>query len=685
MQRDYNVIDDDFDRNLSNAEIERAWERFFQVYKEDLKSVALSWPDETSIKVDWWELDKSNPDLAEEVIEDPNRVLDIAERVVDDEVAFEGMRTPDVRVENLGEAYTRNVEGIRVADQKTLVQFDGMAQQATEVMAKMLIGAYECRACGNTVHVEQTDPINEQQPNGCGQCEKRSKFDLNKDKSTFVDAQKVTVQDLFDRVPNDKEPGQVQVWLEGDLAGEVKAGQMVRVVGIIDSEPRIKGSKRTTTRDFYCRAVNVKRLEDVEMPDNLSEDEIQEWRSMAQQTDFLEHIAQAVAPGFQGNIMERVAIALSLVGGCGRSTNADHDHRGDIHLLLIGDPGLAKSALMRSAKDLVHGAAIVDAKNASKSGLTATVVRDDWTGRWALDLGAMPLTDRSICFIDELDKARKREIGALHEPMEQQTCSVSKAGITASIPARSTVIASANPEHGVWEDRVTPADQLDLPGTILSRFDMILPFFDEPDAEEDEELAEKVIAKAQGKQETSEIDRSMFRRVIQHARDHISPTLTDEAAGLLQKDYVETRKRHSSGSVAITPRQLEAMVRLAQAHARLCLREQATVTDAEFAIDMTHYWLDRLTSQTVGDGYDISLIEVGHGASQRERVESIRAKLDSLQDKANEEGRKAPKKQELISELSDYGGNEAQLEADLDLMKREGELYEPEPGLIRLL
>ncbi len=337
-------------------------------------------------------------------------------------------------------------------------------------------------------------------------------------------------------------------------------------------------------------------------------------------------------------------------------------------------------------------------KGSTAAGLTAAVVRDASTGGWTLEAGALVLADRGIACIDEFDKMSDEDRKAIHEAMEQQTISIAKAGIVATLNARTTIIAAANPKKGRYDPFSSVAENINLPPTILSRFDLIYIIRDRPEEENDERIASHIIETRRGynPEAEPEIPPDLLRKYIAYARQKVRPVLTKEAAGEIRKFYVEMRrlsreKEEESevpelAPIPITPRQLEALIRLSEARARLHLREEVLVEDAKAAVELMKAMLRDVGYDVTTGTYDISALMTGTFVSASRRREAIVRILAELEKKyKSEEG--VPRS-ELIAETAKrlgYIGKEVIIDRDISALISEGRIYRPREGYVRLV
>jgi len=402
----------------------------------------------------------------------------------------------------------------------------------------------------------------------------------------------------------------------------------------------------------------------------------------------------------------KLAIALQLFGGVPKKLPDGTEIRGDIHILLVGDPGVAKSQLLRYVHRIAPRSVYTTGKGTTTAGLTATAVRDEIDGRWTLEAGALVLADKGIALVDEIDKMRNEDRSALHEAMEQQTISVAKAGINATLKARCALLGAANPKYGRF-DKYTPiAEQIDLSPTLLSRFDLIFVMTDEPDEERDtalakhildtHELGEKlakfknVVASGLSKEALEVeaekvkplIDPELLRKYIAYAKRTVFPVLTEEAKQKIIEFYLSMRGRVKENSpVPITARQLEALIRLAEASARIRLSDRITAEDVERVIRITRKSLEQIAIDPETGEIDIDYAFSGTSKSQRDRILTIKKIVEDLE----KEFEKGVPEKEILEEAEKRGIDRAKARELLYKMRERGELYCPRPDHYRVV
>uniref|UniRef100_UPI00260C0443 LAGLIDADG family homing endonuclease n=1 Tax=Thermococcus sp. TaxID=35749 RepID=UPI00260C0443 len=359
------------------------------------------------------------------------------------------------------------------------------------------------------------------------------------------------------------------------------------------------------------------------------------------------------------------------------------------HNFIASDIFVHNSQILRYVANLAPRAIYTSGKSSSAAGLTAAAVRDEFTGSWVLEAGVLVLADGGIALIDEFDKMSDRDRSAIHEALEQQSVSISKAGITATLNARTTVIAAANPKFGRFNRHKSLPEQLDLPPTLLSRFDLIFLLLDEPDEKIDASIAEHILRVRRGEAEvvTPKIPYDLLKKYIAYARKNVHPVLSREAMEEIKRYYVKMRKglKRSDDEgvqpIPITARQLEALIRLSEAHARMRLSETVTREDARAAIELIEAMMRTIAVDEEGN-IDVSILEVGKSSKKLNKIEKL---VDIIKNLESEGDYGAPAEKVIEAAKQAGVGSKREVEKLIEELKADGRIYEPRAGFYRVL
>lgn len=685
--------------------------RWVQVIEEsDLRprilEVADRFPEERSLDVPFARIEESDTSLADLLLEKPEEVLTAGARAMRELIPVAGPETEGLRlrVSGLPSVARRSIRAIRESDLQRFLAIEGIVRKATEVRPQIRDAVFSCLACRSEIHElqEEGSPML-REPLECPSCGKpagRTRFRLMPERSTYIDAQRIEVQENPESLKGGAHPQGLAVLLTEDLTGRVIPGNRVVVNGVLKSLQRASASRtgllRSTTFDLMLVGNSLEyqqqEYEEIQIPE---EDERLILRYRGDPT-VVDRIVLSLAPTIKGMEDEKEAIALQLFGGVEKKHADGVRVRGDIHILLVGDPGTAKSQLLRYVADVAPRGIYTSGKGATAAGLTAAAVKDDFAGgRWVLEAGMLVLADGGIAIVDELDKMTPEDRSAMHEALEQQTVSIAKAGITATLNARCPVLAAANPKWGRFNREKFIAEQIDLPPTLLSRFDVIYSIQDKPDQGRDRVLASQILQSHQeweGREETLSMSETppsagapfppeFLRKYIAYARRTVRPVLSNEALSTLEDFYVKTRSRgeEPNSPVPITARQLEALVRLSEAAARARLSSVVGVEDALRATRIVQRFLDRITPPN--EKLDIDVVTTGVSHSQRERIDLLQELMHKLQDA----GGGNFSMEDLKAEAGKHGIGDSRVETLFQMLRSQGEVMEQRPGRWQLV
>jgi replicative DNA helicase Mcm len=543
--------------------------------------------------------------------------------------------------------------------------------------------SFKCKRCGTVTRIEQTGAFL-RAPFECSDpsCRQKGPFEFVQEESNFIDSQDLRLQER----PEDLPPGQLPRVLNVKLVGTeivdlARPGDHVAIVGIVralaPSRPGI-GKLRTFILHLDANSLEVLGKEPESSPPSPEEEE----KILEIAKDPLVHqkIMNSIAPSIYGYEHIKEAIMYLLFGGVSKAL-PDITIRGEMNALLIGDPGTAKSQLLQYVSRIAPRGLYTSGRGTTAAGLTAAVVREKG-GSMSLEAGALVLADKGIACIDEMDKMRPEDRVAIHEAMEQHTVSVAKGGIVATLNARTAILAAANPALGRYEPHRTVAENISLPVTILSRFDLIFVLRDIPNKEADGKMSEHIleIHRRGASPVEAQVPAELMRKYVSYAKS-IKPVLSSDALKRLGDFYLAMRAAsETEGSpVAITARQLESLVRVAEARARVALKKEVSAEDAEAAITIMKRSLEEVGIDISSYKMDIDLIMTGKPKSVRDKMQVV---LSTLMAMERETG--IVEKALLVSELeSKYKVSRAESERILGQLLREGTIYEPREGCLK--
>jgi len=697
--------------SFQDSEIAAAWEDIFSKdkYRLMFADIAASYPEKRSVYIPYEDIDAYNTDFAMYLLDNPDRCLskgrDAAKASLpptwskDDAV--------NLRITNLPRDAKVEIRYLRAKHLGKLVAVEGLARKATTVRPRMTRALFRCGRCGAEMWEDQRGVLMKV-PMMCsnpdGSCNKQAtQFELDAKASVYTDTQKIEIQESPEGLRGGAQPERITGFVEDDIAGIITAGNRITINGIIRSSEKHDRDK-TTIFEIFMDVLSIE-FEQHEY-DEIQITEEDELRILEMSTDpkLFDNIVASISPTIHGMTEVKGAIALQLFGGCNKEMDDGTAIRGDMHVLLVGDPGVAKSQILRYMSALAPRGIYASGKSASAAGLTAAAVKDEFgDGRWTLEAGALVLADKGLACIDELDKMTPQDRSSLHEAMESQKISVAKAGITATLQCRCSMLAAANPKFGRFEMSGTSiTKQIDLPPALMSRFDLIFVLTDKPNADADRALTTHILnvhrrgqARQIGedaplivgvdvkkiKEETQSIrpvyEQEMMRKYVAYSK-RIVPVMTDEAMRMIEDNYLKIRAGGSgeNDSVPITARQLEAYVRLSEASARMRLSRVVEERDAIKAVELVEYYLGKILAPEGGQ-WDIGNIMEGFTKKDRNELTIIQ---DIIKRFGSSDG---ISEEEIISHATSEGLTEGQILKRLKILKDSNALYSPRDGYYR--
>jgi replicative DNA helicase Mcm len=666
---------------------QQRFQEFFKKEKYRQRIAQLAITGRGSITIDFEELYGFDQALAEQLLNKPGEYLQHAGKG-----AYEQLRIEDAEyaekiekinariVKLLGKEQLRKLGSRQMAK---LIMVEGIVVRATSVRPMVLQAAFKCKRCGTMNMEEQTGqflkaPAICQAPD----CGRDGPFEFIQEESTFIDSQDLRLQEKPEDLPPGQLPRTLAVKLVGDdIVDVARPGDHVSIVGIVRAfAPSLMGmgKLRTFILQLDANSAEVLGKEPETSPPTPEEEE--KIHALSKDPWVHRKITSSIAPSIFGYEHIKEAIMYLLFGGVAKSL-PDINIRGEMNALLIGDPGTAKSQLLQYVARIAPRGLYTSGRGTTAAGLTAAVVREKG-GSMSLEAGALVLADKGIACIDEMDKMRPEDRVAIHEAMEQHTVSVAKGGIVATLNARTAVLAAANPSLGRYEPNRTVAENVPLPVTILSRFDLIFVLRDVPNKEADGKMSQHIleIHRRGVSPVEAPVDAELLRKYVGYAKG-IKPVLSTEAIKRLSDFYLAMRAAsETEGSpVAITARQLESLVRISEARARVALRKEVTGEDAEAAIVIMKRSLEEVGIDLSSYKVDIDLIMTGRSKSIRDRLSII---LSVLMDMEKVTG--IVEKDALVNELeTTHKIPRAEVERMISQLLREGTIYEPREGCLK--
>jgi replicative DNA helicase Mcm len=684
---------------MSGYDEQERFEEFLRTYKDEQGTLIywsriqqMSINDEVSLTVDFQDLTSFDNVFMALAAEDPQKFLEMSDNAL---ISVLRVEDPDY-VNSLDISFIKMrfvnypdhvpLRSLRSRHIGKLIHINGIMMRASEVKPLLVQAIFLCRICQTEI-LQPQEEGRYTEPPLCPVCGKKTPMRLIPQKSQFKDWQKVRIQESPEELPPGQMPRSVDVILEGDIVDISRPGELVKVTGTLQTSPDFsRRGGRLATFNVFIEANGVEISEKEYEQLEISEDDEKRIKELAEDPYVHERIHASIAPSIQGHEQIKESIALLLFGGVGKTLPDGTRLRGKSNILMIGDPGTGKSQILKFVAGLAARGLYTSGKGTTAAGLTAAVVHDTDSGAMTLEAGALVLSDQGIACIDEFDKMDPNDRTAIHEAMEQHTVSIAKAGIVATLNARTSILAAANPTLGRYESSLSVQDNIRLPFTILSRFDLIWILVDTVEATRDRELAQFILdmhqmKKTKGQTKTSPIAPDFLKKYIGYANRYVIPQLTPEAAEVIENFYVDLRKSAEGGAspVPITARQLESLVRLSEARARMALRSKVSKEDAQAAIRLMEESLRMVALDRVTGKIDIDRLVSKMSASQRSSSDII---IKAIRD-MEAEGTSTVNKDALIQRAVSMGLPRERAEEVIDKLLAEGILYSPREGKIR--
>ena len=504
---------------LKQEELLSEAKNFLNSYKKEIGESSRR--GDKVVHIDFKALSEESPVLAEQVILKPEETLQLLELAMTESNLIEA---PRVRMSSLSASQSIKIRYIRAKHLGQMIAIEGIVRQASEVRPQVINARFECPSCGTIISVLQIGK-KFQEPSRCS-CGRRGGFrELTKD---MVDAQRLVIEESPDDLDGGEQPKRMSVFLKEDLVEpkmeeKTAPGSKVRIIGVLKEITIHLATGALSTRfDLAIEANNLMPLEESFEDLEINEEDEEAIKELAADPKILDKVVASIAPSVWGYKEIKEALALQLFGGIKKMRSDGTWTRGDIHVLLVGDPGVAKSVMLKYISGIAPKGRYVSGKSASGAGLTATVVRDEFLRGWSLEAGAMVLANKGVVCIDELEKMDENDRSTMHEALEQQTVTISKANVQATLRAETAVLAAANPKYGRFDPTEMIAKQVNLVPSLLNRFDVIFILRDIPNKERDELIASHVLM--EHKQETNYelIDKPLLRKyILMRVRDAV--------------------------------------------------------------------------------------------------------------------------------------------------------------------
>lgn len=593
--------------NRPRREIARLFQAFLRtytdqrgnsVYKERIQTMCMA--QRMSLEVSYDHL-RQVPDLETVTVwltDHPAEIIKIFDEVALQEtlLSFPNYRSihPEIRV-RITDLLEESIREIRQIHLNGLIRVRGVVTRRSGVYPQLKAVKYDCVKCGAVMGPFAQTSSREVKVASCSECQSKGPFNINQEQTVYQSYQRITLQESPGSVPPGRLPRQKEVVLLNDLIDSARPGDEVDVTGIYTNNFDLALNRRNSFPVFatVIEANNISRYSDKLASFALTSEDEKEILELSKRRNLTECIVASIAPSIYGHEDIKLGIALSMFGGVSKEVEG-MKIRGDINMLLLGDPGTAKSQFLKYVEKTSHRAVFTTGQGASAVGLTASVRIDPVTREWTLEGGALVLADRGVCLIDEFDKMNDADRTSIHEAMEQQSISIAKAGIVTTLQARCAVIAAANPLKGRYDPSLSFSENVDLTDPILSRFDLLCVVRDTIDPVSDERLASFVVDSHQNSHpdaasnanavHDSVIPQTLLKKYFVYARERVTPRINEYSEKVVSLYKALREASPTETGMPINVRFLQGLIRLAEAHARMHLRDYVLDEDWDASV-----------------------------------------------------------------------------------------------------
>jgi replicative DNA helicase Mcm len=674
--------------STNDRKIQGYWQEFFKLkrIKKIINTMKGRFPDIRSLLLDFKELNKHYYKLGDAILEEPKLTLFLGveellnafppDLIEDIEKSIHEEIRPTIRIINIEDFNPIEISKIRTRHLNKMFAIPGRVYKTQGVRSKAIKAVYKCEVCGCCFEIEcgdtdvRPEPLAcEKSPVGCGKPRGKTRFTFIPEQSTFRDFQIIYLEE--GPTASEGQPQRMRVFLWDDLCGVYPCNNAV-MNGIVKLRDRSRGrsTDKHAVMETYIHA-NTVQIESPRRDIEISGDDKRRILEIAHSTDPYKELRESIAPSVYGFEDVKDAIALQEVGGENIILPDGGRKRGNIHIFLIGDPGIAKSQILRCVPHISPIGLFGSGEGASGAGLTFAFKRDEFDGQWTVEMGLLPMCDQGVCCFDELDKTSKADRERLHTALATGVLPFDKAGLHGQMKAEVSLLAGANPEMGRFDPHRMLYEQINLSPSLMSRFDLIFTIKDEPEERRDRAIAEHILkCYTPGEEPEPKHEPEFMRKYFTYIRQNIFPVISKDIHESLIEYYVNMRKRSVGGIRNISPRQLEAMIRLVHSNARIRGSDVVEKCDIERIQKIVMSCLDDICLDEDSGVCDLDLISTGYTTSQRDRIWAL---MDIIKEN---QGTVGISKKDILQIAEERGIPRVQAEADLDRLRRDGRVYQ---------
>jgi replicative DNA helicase Mcm len=668
--------------DLKREDIELESKKFFEAYKKDIGKTIR---DEIAVaKINFNSLAEFSPSVSERLLESPEETIAILENCLDESGLISN---PRIRFNELPKSTSIPIRKIRAKHLDQFITVEGIVRQASDVLPQVVNARFECPSCGAILSVLQIDK-KFREPSRCS-CGRKGLFKLLS--KEMVDAQRLVIEESPENLEGGSQPRRINIFLKEDLVDprmeeRTTPGSRVKILGVLKEVPvPLQAGSISTRFDLAIEANNAIPMEETFEDLNISEEDETQILELSEDPKIYEKLSVSIAPSVYGFEKIKEALLLQLFSGVKKKKSDGVSSRGDIHILLVGDPGVAKSVTLKFISTIAPKGRYISGKATTGAGLTASVIKDEFLRGWSLEAGAMVLANKGVVCIDEIEKMNEQDRSTMHEAMEQQTVTISKANIQAMLRSETSVLAAGNPKLGRFDPHTAIPQQIDISPALLSRFDVIFILRDLPNKKQDEAIANHVLEEHKQEIIRDVIDTDLLRKYISYARKKIKPKLSDEALKEIKDFYIKLRNQSIRSDsdikpIPITARQLEAIVRLSEACAKVRLSNLVEKKDAQRAIRLLKFSMRQVGYDEETKTFDIDRVTTGIPTSKRDKILTVKATIAKLETQL---GKLIPL--EELQKVLEEKLSQVEIDEAIDQLSKSGDIFKPKKGYIQKL